>query len=125
APPRTGSGTYTTGCRGMRPLLRRARDSWALGGAGRWPRPAQGLVLRHNYHPPGYDSKGKQNPPEEGVTTASPLPTAKPPPPQPPGTSSSSLSSGADQSLEGGGEQSQGNDTLGGTAVSAVEEGEG
>ncbi|CAM9920056.1 unnamed protein product, partial [Ectocarpus sp. 13 AM-2016] len=106
----------------MRPLLRRARDSFALGGAGRWPRPAHGLVFRHNYHPPGYDSKGKQNPPEEGVTTASPLPTAKPLPPQQPGTGSSSPSSGADQSLEGGSEQSQGNDTLGGTAVSAAEE---
>ncbi|CAM9746343.1 unnamed protein product, partial [Ectocarpus fasciculatus] len=107
----------------MRPLLRGARDSLALSGAGRWPRPAQGLVFRHNYHPPGYDSKGKQNPPEDGVPTASPLPTAKPPPPQLPGTSSPS--SGADQSLEGGGGQAQGNDALGGTAVSNEEDGVG
>ena len=26
----------------MRPLLRRARDSWSLNGTGRWPRPSQG-----------------------------------------------------------------------------------
>eukprot|EP00752_Nemacystus_decipiens_P002047 g1962.t1 len=61
----------------MRQLLRHARDSWLKRGARKWPEPSH--MLRQNYHPPGYDSKGKQNPPDDESPPTNALPTARNP----------------------------------------------
>lgn len=66
------------------PLLE--RDIYIICTFQTYPPPTHPFPYRRSrtYHPPGYDSKGKRNPPDGEVQTSNPLPTAKPPAPPPP-----------------------------------------